>query len=88
MTLTGRAAQQHPDIDALAAVRYGIVTHAVRIDGIGGRAWVTAGPGRPDLGTADPESGAYRTVAGAMTEAERRQAGLRRNGRPRRETTT
>lgn len=84
MTLTGRAAEQHPDINDLAAVRYGIVTHAVRVNGIGGRAWVTAGPGRPDLGDADPETGTYRTVAGGMTEAERRHAGLRRNGRPRR----
>jgi len=88
MTLTGHAAEQHPDINALAAVRYGIVTHAVRINGIGGRAWVTAGPGRPDLGHADPETGSYRTAVADMTETERREAGLRRNGRPRRKATT
>lgn len=88
MTLTGRAAERRPDIDALTAVRYGIVTHAVRVNGIGGRAWITAGPGRPDLGAADPETGAYRTAVGAMTEAERRQAGLRRNGRPRRQVAS
>lgn len=87
MTLTGRAAEQRPEINGLAAVRYGIVTHAVRINGIGGRAWITAGPGRPDLGHADSETGTYRTVAGAMAEAERRQAGLRRNGRSKRTAT-
>jgi hypothetical protein len=88
MTLTGRAAEEHPEVNALAAVRYGIVTHAVRVNGIGERAWVHVGPGRPELGHADPESGTYRTVAGAMTEDERRQAGLRRNGRPRRGATS
>lgn len=87
MTLTGRAAEARPDIDALAAVQYGIVTHAVRINGVGGRAWVTAGPGRPDIGHADPETGSYRATATAMTEAERRRAGLRRNGQPRRAAT-
>jgi len=88
MTLSGRAAEERPEVNALGAVRYGIVTHAVRINGVGGRAWVTAGPGRPDLGHADPETGTYQTTVAAMTEAERREAGLRRNGRPRRETTT
>ena len=88
MTLTGRAAEQRPDIDALAAVRYGIVTHAVRVNGIGGRAWITAGPGQPGLGAADPETGTYRTAVGAMTEAERRKAGLRRNGQPKRTAIT
>lgn len=84
MTLSGRAAEARPDIDALAAVHYGIVTHAVRINGVGGRAWVTAGPGRPEVGIADPETGVYLATAAGMTEAERRRAGLRRNGRPRR----
>lgn len=88
MTLTGQAAGQHPEVNALTAVRYGIVTHAVRINGVGGRAWVTAGPGRPDIGHADPETGAYRAEVAAMTEAERRAAGLRRNGLPRRKATT
>lgn len=87
MTLSGRAAEAHPDIDALTAVHYGIVTHAVRINGVGGRAWVTAGPGRPDIGIADPETGAYRAAAASMTEAERRRAGLRRNGQPQRAAT-
>lgn len=83
MTLTGRAAEERPDVNDLKSVRYGIVTHAVRVNGIGGRAWITAGPGRPDLGHADSETGAYRAAVGEMTEAERRSAGLRRNGRPR-----
>lgn len=87
MTLSGRAATEHPDLNDLAPVRYGLVTHAVRANGVGGRAWVSAGPGRPELGDTDPETGAYRTVAAAMTEAERREAGLRRNGRPRRKAT-
>lgn len=88
MTLTGRAATERPDIDALAAVRYGIVTHAVRVSGVGTRAWVSAGPGRPDVGNVDSETGTYRASAADMTEAERRQAGLRRNGRLRRGATT
>ncbi len=74
MTLSGRAAAERPDLNNLAPIKYGIVTHAVRTSGTGGRAWVTAGPGRPDLG--------------GMTEAERRQAGLRRNGQPRRKAAT
>lgn len=88
MTLTGRAAEERPEANALKSVRYGIVTHAVRVNGVGGRAWITAGPGRPELGNADPETGAYRTAVGAMTETERRQAGLRRNGQSRRKATT
>jgi hypothetical protein len=84
MTLTGQAAEQHPDIDALTPVRYGLVTHAARINGAGGRAWVTAGPGRPGFGHVDPATGAYQSAATAMTEGERRAAGLRRNGLPRR----
>lgn len=88
MTLTGRAAEEHPDVDALTPVRYGIVTHSVRANGVGGWAWVSAGPGRPELGDVDSGTGAYRTTAASMTEAERRQAGLRRNGSPRREATS
>lgn len=88
MTLTGRAAEERPEINGLKAIRYGIVTHSVRINGTGGRAWITAGPGRPDLGAADSETGAYRTTAGGLTEDERRQSGLRRNGQPRRKATS
>lgn len=88
MTLTGRAAQQRPDIDTLTPVRYGIVTHSARVNGAGGRAWVTAGPGRPGFGDVDPGTGAYQAVATAMTETERRAAGLRRNGIPRRKATS
>ncbi|ACU71768.1 hypothetical protein Caci_2859 [Catenulispora acidiphila DSM 44928] len=88
MTLSGRSAEEHPDVDALQAVRYGIVTHSVRANGVGGLAWVSAGPGRPDLGQVDPESGTYRTAVAEMTETERREAGLRRNGRSRRGATT
>jgi len=84
MTLSGRAAEEHPEVNALTAVRYGLVTHAARINGAGGRAWVTAGPGCPDFGDVDPGTGAYQAVAPGMTEAERRAAGLRRNGSPRR----
>ena len=50
MTLTGRAAEEHPEINDLKSVRYGLVTHAARINGAGGRAWVTAGPGRTGFG--------------------------------------
>jgi hypothetical protein len=88
VTVSGRAAAEHPELNDLAPIRYGIVTHAVRTTGVGGRAWVSAGPGRPDLGDVDPEAGTYRTVVGGMTEDERREAGLRRNGTLRRKATT
>lgn len=88
MTLTGRSAEEHPEVNALAAIRYGIVTHAVRAVGKVESARITAGPGQPALGHADPETGIYRTVAAGMSEAERREAGLRRNGRPRRKNIT
>lgn len=84
MTLSGRAAQQRSDIDVLTAVRYGIVTHAARINGANGWTRVTAGPGRPEFGHVDSGTGAYQSAATAMTEAERRAAGLRRNGLSRR----
>ncbi len=88
MTLSGQAAEQHPGIDTLTAVRYGIVTHHIRQVG-DTVTWerLTAGPGG-GLGRVDPETGTYRTATAAMTEAERRKAGLRRNGLPRRRVIT
>lgn len=83
MALSGRAAAEHPDTDRLKPVVYGIVTHAVRQAGKPGTARrISAGPG-VRIGHIDPGTGAYQAAANAMTEDERREAGLRRNGRRR-----
>lgn len=82
MTLTGRAAEQHPDVDTLAPVTIAIATHNVAPDGRH-----SAGADRADvLGRVDPGTGAYHSAANTITEDDRRQIGLRRNGRPRRRT--
>lgn len=83
MTLSGRSADDHPETDQLTVVPLGIVTHQIRQigDTIVGRR-LTAGPGGT-LGRVEPGTGTYRSTAAGMTEAERRQAGLRRNGRRR-----
>lgn len=83
MSLSGRIAAERPDIDQLKPVPLGIVTHKVRQADKGGT-WqrLTAGPGGR-LGRVDSTTGTYRTAVGMMTEAERREAGLRRNGRRR-----
>lgn len=80
MTLSGRIAIECPDVDQLKPVPLGVVTHKIRQVGKTS-AWqrLTAGPGSR-LGRVDPTTGTYRTTVGAMTEAERRAAGLRRNG--------
>lgn len=86
MTLSGKAAVQRPDVDLLVRVPLGIVTHSVReIDKRNGMRRLSAGPGT-SIGTVDFETGVYYTAAAAMTEADRRAAGLRRNGQPRRKT--
>lgn len=78
--LTGRAAQQHPDIDALAPVTIQVAAHANTPDGRH-----STGADRADvLGLVDSETGAYRSAANTIDEADRRRVGLRRNGRPRR----
>lgn len=84
MTLSGSAAQQHPDIDDLAPVTIEIATHADTPDGRH-----STGADRADvLGLVDPESGAYRSAANTVSEHDRRRLGLRRNGRPRRNPAT
>jgi hypothetical protein len=84
MTLTGRAAQQHPDVDALKPVTIAVATHAVAPDGHGDQQRQSTGAERADvIGTVDPETGTYRSVSNAVSEKDRRSLGLRRNGRPR-----
>lgn len=86
MTLTGRAAQQHPDVDNLKAITIAVATHSVTPDSFGDLHRETAGAERADvLGAVDPETGTYRSVSNAVTENDRRALGLRRNGRPRRQ---
>lgn len=84
MTLTGRIAQQHPDVDKLAPTTQPLVIHYVRQVGNAGR-WgrLSTNPG-PRLGSVNAETGAYASDARHMTENERRKTGLRRNGRLRR----
>lgn len=85
MTLTGRAAQQHPDIDVLTSVAISIATHAIVPDRRGDQHRESTGAVRADvIGVVDPETGAYRSASNAVSEADRRKLGLRRNGRPRR----
>ena len=85
MTLTGRAAEQRPDVDLLAPVTIAIATHTVSPDRYGSRQRATTSATRADtLGHVDSETGAYRNAANAISETDRRSLGLRRNGRPRR----
>lgn len=85
MTLTGQAAQQHPDIDTLTAVAISIATHTVSPDRYGDQQRETTGAERADvIGSVDPETGAYRSAANTVSEQDRRSLRLRRNGRPRR----
>lgn len=85
MTLTGHAAQQHPDVDSLKPVTIQIATHTVSADRYGDQQRETTGAERADvLGIVDSETGTYRSVSNAVTEKDRRSLGLRRNGRPRR----
>jgi len=83
MTLSGRIVDDHPELDRLKPIPLGIVTHQVRQigDTVFGRR-LTAGPGGT-LGRVEAGTGTYRSTAAAMTEAERREAGLRRNGQRR-----
>lgn len=86
MTLTGRAAQQHPDVDTLKPVTIQVATHTVSPDRYGDQRRETTGAERADvLGTVDSGTGSYRSVANTVTETERRALKLRRNGRPRRQ---
>ena len=86
VTLTGRAAQQHPDIDALTPASIAVATHSVTPDTFGDQHRESVGAERADvLGIVDPETGTYRSVSNAVSETDRRSLGLRRNGRPRRQ---
>lgn len=86
MTLTGRAAQQHPDVNALAPAPIAVATHSVEADSFGDQHRESVGADRADvLGIVDPETGTYRSVSNAVSETDRRSLGLRRNGRPRKQ---
>lgn len=89
MTLTGRAAQQNPDVDLLGPVTIAVASHSVASDNYGDQQRQSTGAERADvLGLVDPESGTYRSVSNAVTEKDRRSLGLRRNGRPRKQPAT
>lgn len=85
MTLSGRAALERPDIDKLEATPVATVVHQQRqIGKAGGWRRMSAAVGRTP-GYVDPETGVYESPTRRMTEGERREAGLRRNGRSRRQ---
>lgn len=86
MTLTGRAAAERPDIDALTVTPAAVVAHKLIPAGSKRRPTFyryTTGPAQR-LGTVDRETGAYRAAAVNMSEDERRGLRLRRNGQLRR----
>lgn len=86
MTLTGQAAQQHPEIDALSPVVIEVATHTLETTSYGDQHRDSSGATRADvLGTVAPDTGTYRSVANTISEEQRRALGLRRNGRPRRQ---
>jgi len=84
MTLSGNAAQQHPDVDILVPILIHVAAHANTPDGRR-----STGADRADaLGLVDSDTGAYHSAANAVGENDRRRLGLRRNGRPRRNPAT
>lgn len=87
--LSGRAAAQRPEGDALHPTTANLVAHRLVKVGKGASAWVSrqssTAPWAP--GSVDPVSGVYSAVANRVTEAQRRTAGMRRNGQPRRRVT-
>lgn len=64
MTLSGRIAEERPDVDRLKSIPLGIVTHKIRQVGHAST-WqrLTAGPGGR-LGRVDPTTGSYHTAVG------------------------
>ena len=81
--LSGRAAAQRPDVDALHVTEIPLVGHRrIRVGESAQTRRLTMGNHGP--GVIDPDAGVYRADVNGMTEAQRRTAGLRRNGLPRR----
>lgn len=81
--LSGRAAQQRPEVDALHVAEIPIGGHRRIQVGKTAQTWrLTMGNRGP--GVVDHDSGVYRADVNRMTEAQRRAAGIRRNGQPRR----
>jgi hypothetical protein len=84
VTLSGRIAAERPDVDQLTRTPAALVLH-LRYQPQENGPWRRReyGPGAA-FGFVDQSTGTYRTTVGLMTEAERRAAGTRRNGNPRR----
>lgn len=86
--LSGQAAGRRPEVDALRPRVANLVAHRPVKVGKGASVWVSrqssAAAWAP--GSVDPVSGVYSAVANRVTEAQRRTAGMRRNGQPRRAT--
>ena len=86
MTLSGAIAALRPDVDGPRRILAPVVVHEVVKDGMDVFKHTRAGIGAG--GTVSHVSGSYTAEANGMTEAQRRAAGLRRNGRPRSRTRT
>lgn len=82
--LTGAAAAARPDIDRLAPAVHAVAIHQHRQIGDGVKKRRYSGTGDQMLGRVNPDTGAYIAYANTLGETGRRQAGLRRNGAPRR----
>jgi hypothetical protein len=84
VTLSGRIAAERPDIDNLGPSPFAVALH-LRYQTRKNGPWHQRSYGPdPVFGFVEPATGAYRSAVGLMTEAERREVGTRRNGRPRR----
>lgn len=81
--LTGRAAAQRPDVNELAKQPIIVAVHDVR-HVPGGVAVRRSGAPATTPGLIGRESGEYVADANRLTAEQRRAAGIRRNGQPRR----
>jgi hypothetical protein len=82
--LSGAIAALRPDVDQLARLLRPVVVHERREVGSRGEV-VKYSQAAPNVaGTVNRTTGAYAAAVNRMSETERRTAGIRRNGRPRR----
>lgn len=86
MTLSGGAAIRRPGIDELGPSVQQLVAHERREVDKSGRYQLVVTTPHASSGRIDRATGAYRALANALSEADRRAFGLRRNGQPRRRT--
>lgn len=83
MTLSGTIATERPDVDQLHATMTLLVVHAIREADRAGTVRRHSTAPRGSSGRVDRATGAYLATANRLTETDRREAGIRRNGQPR-----